>query len=250
MQFLAYLKAWPRGRAVASSFGRIGPHDWAVRARLLTFCLLATCLGAVARPGWAHTTPPALRPAAAAPAVPAPVKTPWAVQGVDVDGDGKADFANPTGQGERGEDHYGSGQFGARRDAGERRHEGVDFISTPGQVVNAPMAGYVSHIGFAYVDDRALRSIEITNRRTGYVARILYVDPDVAEGQTITLGQAIGSAQDLTRRYPDGITNHVHVQVAARGRGWRDAATLIPLPKTASPNVQTAARSGPPGAAA
>src|SRR4051812_42964505 len=61
---------------------------------------------------------------AAAPAQPLEPVVVW--DGVDLDGDGTKDFANPTGGEQRGHDAYGSGEFGASRDGGGRRHEGVD----------------------------------------------------------------------------------------------------------------------------
>src|SRR5689334_11162739 len=46
----------------------------------------------------------------AAPPAPAPqLKLVW--EGRDIDGDGRADFANPTGQAPRGHDVYGEGEF-------------------------------------------------------------------------------------------------------------------------------------------
>ena len=53
--------------------------------------------------------------------------------GVDIDHDGAADFMNPTGGEPRGHDAFGSGEFGASRDGGDRHHEGVDYVDTPGQ---------------------------------------------------------------------------------------------------------------------
>ncbi|MCH1932422.1 M23 family metallopeptidase, partial [Shewanella sp. A25] len=81
-------------------------------------------------------------------------------EGADVDGDGKADFANPTGHEPRTEDTYGSGAFGASRDGGVRRHEGVDFRAAAGQSVVAPLSGYVTRIGYAYAGDDDLKFVE------------------------------------------------------------------------------------------
>ena len=155
---------------------------------------------------------------------PAPEKLVW--QGIDVDGDGQPDFANPTGLPVRGCDAYGCGSFGARRDAGERDHEGVDFDAVAGQPVHAPVSGFVTKIGMAYPDDAVLKFVEITNPALRYVTRVFYVDPTVVEGQAVRLGEAIGEAHSLARRYP-GITNHVHLEVAPEGRSRIDATQLI-----------------------
>jgi murein DD-endopeptidase MepM/ murein hydrolase activator NlpD len=147
-------------------------------------------------------------------------------EGADLDGDGQPDIANPTGQAPRGADAYGEGRFHARRDGGEREHEGVDYAATPGQPVEAPISGYVSKIGFAYPDDQTLRYVEIDNPALHLTARVFYVDPDVAVGDAVAVGRPIGQAHSLQRRYPLGITDHVHLEIAEQGRKV-DASTLI-----------------------
>jgi hypothetical protein len=154
------------------------------------------------------------------------LKTRLVWEGADLDGDGQADIANPTGQAPRGEDAYGEGRFHASRDGGEREHEGVDYVATAGQAVAAPISGYVSKIGFAYPDDQTLKFVEIENPALHLTARAFYVDPDVAVGDAVAVGQPIGHAHSLQARYPLGITDHVHLEIAARGRKL-DAATLI-----------------------
>jgi len=147
-------------------------------------------------------------------------------EGADLDGDGQPDIANPTGQAPRGEDAYGEGRFHAARDGGEREHEGVDYVATAGQPVEAPISGYVSKIGFAYPDDQTLRYVEIDNPALHLTARVFYVDPKVAVGDTVAVGRPIGQAHTLQHRYPLGITDHVHLEIAKRGRKV-DAQTLI-----------------------
>ena len=144
----------------------------------------------------------------------------------DINGDGQADFVNPTGKSARGEDAYGSGHFGASR--GGRGHEGVDYVAEAGQQVLAPIAGFVTRVGYAYRDSFDYRYVEITNRMTGYTARVMYVGPEVQVGQTLALGQVIGRAQSLERRYPNGITNHIHLEIARLDGRQLDAARLIP----------------------
>jgi hypothetical protein len=147
-------------------------------------------------------------------------------EGADLDGDGQPDIANPTGKAPRGEDAYGEGRFHASRDGGEREHEGVDYVATAGQAVAAPISGYVSKIGFAYPDDQTLRYIEIENPALHLTARVFYVDPKVAVGDAVAVGHPIGEALTLQHRYPLGITDHVHLEIAERGRKV-DAQTLI-----------------------
>lgn len=158
-----------------------------------------------------------------------PVRKELVWSGADIDGDGAADFANPTGAAPRGHDDFGEGQFGARRDGGSRDHEGVDYTAQAGQDVRAPISGYVTKIGYAYAGSTDLKFVEITNPALGYVARAFYVNPDVEVGQTVRLGQAIGRVESLQGHYP-GITDHVHLEVMEPGGERVNAAALI-VPK-------------------
>lgn len=147
-------------------------------------------------------------------------------RGQDVDGDGAADFANPTGAAPRGDDPFGHGGFGARRDGGARIHEGVDYAAVADQAVTAPISGFVTKIGFAYAGDTSLRFVEITNPAIGYVARAFYVEPTVRVGDALRLGDTIGRAKSLQSHYP-GITDHVHLEILRAGGARLDATRLI-----------------------
>jgi murein DD-endopeptidase MepM/ murein hydrolase activator NlpD len=148
-------------------------------------------------------------------------------EGADLDGDGQPDIANPTGNAPRQADAYGEGRFHAARDGGEREHEGVDYVATAGQTVEAPISGYVARIGYVYPDDTQLRYVEIDNPALHLTARVFYVDPTVEVGNTVAVGHPIGQAHTLQHRYPLGITDHVHLEIAdAKGRKL-DAETLI-----------------------
>ena len=160
-----------------------------------------------------------------APPAPEPLRLVW--EGADVDGDGKADFANPTGQAPRGHDAYGEGEFGASRDGGVRRHEGVDFKADAGQPVAAPISGYVTKIGFAYPGDQDLKFVEITNPALHYEARVFYVIPSVAVGETVAIGHPIGRAHSLQQKYPGGMTNHVHLELMDRSGARFDANRVL-----------------------
>ena len=148
-------------------------------------------------------------------------------KGADIDGDGAPDFANPTGAAPRGHDDFGDGWFGARRDGGSRDHEGVDYTATAGQAVHAPMSGYVTKIGYAYAGDTSLKFVEITNPALNYAARAFYVSPGVEVGQTVRLGQSIGTVESLQSHYP-GITDHVHLEILDRGERVNAARLIQP----------------------
>jgi peptidoglycan LD-endopeptidase LytH len=147
--------------------------------------------------------------------------------GADVDGDGAADFVNPTGKPARTVDAYGHGYFGASRDGGVREHEGVDWVAEPDQNVVAPISGYVTKIGFAYASAPELKFVEITNPALGYVARVFYVDPAVEVGDALRLGQVIGQAHSLQAKYPGGMTDHVHMELTGPDQHRFDSAKVL-----------------------
>ena len=164
---------------------------------------------------------------AGAPAVadPRPVTLRW--EGRDVDGDGAGDFFNPTGGQVRTQDHYGYGRYGAPRDGGTRDHKGVDYIARAGQPVRAPISGYVTKIGLAYAGDTELKFVEIRNPALRYEARVFYVDPGVVEGQSVHLGDVIGTMHTLQHKYPEGMTDHVHLELAGPDGAKFDATRVI-----------------------
>jgi hypothetical protein len=162
---------------------------------------------------------------AVGPIPPRPILTIW--QGVDLDGDGRADVADPTGRAPRDVDVYGEGRFHASRDGGSRLHEGVDYVAQAGQVVDAPISGYVTKIGYAYPGDEVLKFVEIENPALHLQARVFYVDPDVAVGDAVAVGRPIGHAHTLQQKYPGGIVDHVHLEIADRRGRKLDAATMI-----------------------
>ena len=148
-------------------------------------------------------------------------------KGADLDRDGAADFANPTGKAPRETDAYGHGWYGASRDGGVREHEGVDFVADAGQTIVAPISGYVTKIGFAYSGDLELKFIEITNPALAHVARVFYVDPSVVVGDAVRLGAAIGKARSLQTAYPGGMTDHVHLELQGPDQRRFDATRVL-----------------------
>jgi murein DD-endopeptidase MepM/ murein hydrolase activator NlpD len=163
----------------------------------------------------------------AAPAADPPQEPVW--DGADLDRDGHADFANPTGMAPRTHDAYGDGEFGASRDGGSRRHQGVDYQAKAGQPVIAPMSGYVTKIGAAYAGDANLKFVEISNPALNYATRVFYVNPNVRVGDSVAMGSAIGTARSLQRKYPGGMTDHVHLEIIDRRGARIDAARMITL---------------------
>jgi len=215
----------------SSEAKKLAPHKlapWARGALGLALVFAPMVVAAMENPHKAPRATPAvqrlLADLTAKPQKPVRKELVWS--GSDIDGDGSPDFANPTGGAPRGHDDFGDGQFGARRDGGSRNHEGVDYIAKAGQDVMAPISGYVTKIGYAYGGDTSLKFIEISNPALGYVARAFYVKPGVEVGQSVRLGETIGSVESLQSHYP-GITNHVHLEVMEPGGERVNAAELI-----------------------
>lgn len=201
--------------------------DRSLQAVTLAAAVLATA--AVAAPVRTMDAPKPVRFTAierAVESVVRPVEMELVWQGADVDGDGKSDFANPTGHEPRDHDAYGSGHFGASRDGGARIHAGVDFVAKAGQAVVAPISGYVTKIGYVYAGDPNLRFVEITNPALKLEARAFYVRPKVQVGDTVYVGQTIGRVHSLQSKYPGGMTDHVHLELIDR-RGRRVDATNV-----------------------
>lgn len=208
-------------RARISEFGRNRPLQFLTAAVLaLATAAAASPVSRVAR----QTLATPVQEAVVQLPEPAPLELVW--QGADLDGDGRADFANPTGQAPRAHDAYGEGRFGARRDGGARRHQGVDYVADAGQVVAAPISGYVTKIGYAYSSDTRLKYVEITNPALRIAARVFYINPKVEEGDAVAIGRPLGTARSLQRKYPGGMTDHVHLELIDR-RGVRIDATKV-----------------------
>lgn len=169
----------------------------------------------------AVTAPVAISQPSAAPAGDTPA-------GVDLDEDGRYDLAWPLTLGQRGEDAYGSGAFGASRDGGRRRHNGLDLVAPVGAPIRAPISGIVTRVGQAYSGEPELQFVEITSPTTRYSARVFYVGPSRAPGAQVNAGEIIGRAQDLGRRYASGMTNHVHVEFADRRGAVLDPSAVLP----------------------
>lgn len=125
----------------------------------------------------------------------------------------------PTESGNtRDRDAYGRGDFGVSRDGGARSHEGMDFVTAPGEEIQAPIGGVVKRVLYPYAGDTQLTGIEIVNE-AGQSAKIFYMSPlSVAVGMRVDAGDVIGYAQDLHVKYNATMTNHVHVEIRVSGK--------------------------------
>lgn len=126
-------------------------------------------------------------------------------------------------------DPAGAGNFGASRDGGTRSHKGLDLLSNPGGVVNSPISGKVTKIGFPYDGDFKFRYVEVEDE-SGSKHRVFYVDPKgvLEVGSTVEKGSPMGIAQDVTEKFPDtGMEPHVHYEIKDSKGEQIDPATTL-----------------------
>lgn len=108
-------------------------------------------------------------------------------------------------------DSYGSGAFMASR--GSRSHKGIDYACWPGSLIQSPISGQVTKLGYAYADDLSYRYVEITDDKQAR-HRFFYVSPQVIDGQMVEKGDYIGQCQDIAERYnKGGMTPHCHYEI-------------------------------------
>lgn len=112
-------------------------------------------------------------------------------------------------------DPKGCGYFGASR--GSRKHKGLDFTVIEGQSIHSPIEGNITRVSIPYASDTTYKGVLITGtgRHQGLEVKIFYMTllDSVKIGASVTPGRPIGRAQDISRKYPGGMTPHVHVEV-------------------------------------
>ena len=108
---------------------------------------------------------------------------------------------------QRQTDSQGSGHYGASR--GSRKHNGVDIACYPGSVVLSHINGVVTKLGYPYADKLEFRYVEITDD-SSLRHRFFYVAPLVVIGESVEVGDQIGTTQELPY---EGITQHFHYEV-------------------------------------
>ena len=141
---------------------------------------------------------------------------------------------SPTGLTIRGQDKWGSGAFGASR--GKRKHNGVDFICTPGQSVWFPFdVGYMTRIARPYSKGDYLGcEIHAEDKGSFYVCKLFYFIPNataIIEETKLHKGVVIGKAQDISEKYP-GMIRHIHLQVshAYHETKWFNPENILEVP--------------------
>jgi len=140
-------------------------------------------------------------------------------------------WKNPTGGKVRGCDtEYGCGNYGASR--GSRKHDGSDYESVPGQEIVSPVNGEIIRGSNPYKNDPSYNGVFIRSAE-GKSVWVWYLSPDKGIiGSKVQEGDRIGTAQDLTTKYPakngnPAITNHIHVRIKD-GKTSLNPENLIP----------------------
>jgi murein DD-endopeptidase MepM/ murein hydrolase activator NlpD len=105
-------------------------------------------------------------------------------------------------------DSMGSGKFGASR--GRRKHKGVDLVVKKDDPVYAPISGKVTRVNVAYPHTDKWKGVTISTETER--VKILYVSPAVVLGETVTTGELIGYAQNISLEHGGKMTDHIHVE--------------------------------------
>ena len=128
----------------------------------------------------------------------------------------------------RGPDRWGSGEYGASRDRGRRRHRGVDLVCEAGDVILSPVSGTVTKIGYPYDPNGPKghkRYVQVTDD-DGLHHRFFYTDALADVGLQIETGQPLAKAQGLQDIYP-GITDHIHYEIKRPDGSFIDPTPMV-----------------------
>ncbi len=143
-------------------------------------------------------------------------------------------LVNPTGKGIRN-DEGGLGHFGAPRKG--RTHMGIDFSTTVGQDIVAPLTGRVRNL---IGNTTGYPMIQIYPKKIweefDYL-EMLYVDAPsgikMGEFRQVTAQDSVGiamSLQDPRLNYPANVTPHVHLQIKKKMPGQAKPIDIDPTP--------------------
>ncbi|XP_026136428.1 leukocyte cell-derived chemotaxin-2-like [Carassius auratus] len=105
---------------------------------------------------------------------------------------------------------YGCGYYGASRDGGKRKHQGVDIVCADGATVYAPFNVKLNGKAAPYKKNNAIND-GINLSGEGLCFKLFYVKPIKYSG-TLRKGQKIGTMLPMQKVYP-GITSHLHFQM-------------------------------------
>ncbi|EDO29292.1 predicted protein [Nematostella vectensis] len=90
-------------------------------------------------------------------------------------------------------DSHGCGSFGASR--GNRKHNGIDIITVPGEKIMSPISGTVTRYPYPYGNDLSYTGIEIVNSE--YKIKMFYLKPIAPMGSTVFAGKYIATIRPV-----------------------------------------------------
>lgn len=133
-------------------------------------------------------------------------------------------FSRPTKSGHtRNCDPMGCGHFGASR--GNRKHDGEDYVTAPGESILAPISGKITRIAYPYANDLSFKGIEI--KGTTHTAKLFYMNPTAIIGAHVRAGEVVGVAQNIAGKHGNGMINHVHVEIIENATGRKIALSKL-----------------------
>lgn len=113
--------------------------------------------------------------------------------------------------------------WGADRDAGARRHEGVDIFASRGTPVLAAAKGFVSRVSNTPIGGKVVWLSDINNRQSLYYA---HLDSQLVQtGQQVNIGDTLGLVGNTGNAKTT--VPHLHFGVYAFGRGPVDPFPFI-----------------------
>jgi murein DD-endopeptidase MepM/ murein hydrolase activator NlpD len=124
-------------------------------------------------------------------------------------------------------------RWGAARDAGARRHEGIDIFAARGTPVLAAAPG-IARVGENQLGGHV---IFVRNARRGISIYYAHLDSQiVSSGERVEIGDTIGLVGNTgnARTTPP----HLHFGIYARGEGARDPFPYIFVPRTDPPALR------------
>lgn len=112
-------------------------------------------------------------------------------------------------------DRQGCGFFGASR--GNRDHNGIDLICDPDTIIECPVEGVVSKLGYPYAENTDTRYVEVKvtnpfNGESDYFYRFFYITPACEVGDKVNIGNVLGYSQELESMTRGG-QQHIHFEV-------------------------------------
>jgi hypothetical protein len=118
---------------------------------------------------------------------------------------------SPTGLGLRS-DSEGDGKYRAKRSNAEGWHDGFDFLCHTGQKIVAPFENLlIERIWYPY-RDLSYGGLMMSNSMLQVI--LCYFQP-ITElvGTTVKIGQTIGYAQSISKRYGANMQDHIHCRI-------------------------------------